>query len=345
MRCPRCGHRVRGASWFCPNCGAATDNLASEAVASRRRRQLAAGMGLAALVVLAISAWLAQRNAEDRAGRRADAGTATAQALALAASATDTPRLPSPTPVPSSTPDRLAPPSAPSPTAASGAAPSAAGVRLRDGRPVWSAPRLVDPPEIDGWLDDWTGPPLELAAIVIGRNAWDGAADLSARALAGWDDEALYLGVRVYDDVFVPSPEREMLFDGDSLELQIDADLLGDWERRTYDIDDWHVGLSPGDFAGEGPRVHLWRPQLETAPRLELASRRLADGYILEARLPWEELEVDPRRVRALGFALGVNDADGEEPGRQTLISTSPARDPRDPTTIGAIVLEGAGAP
>jgi hypothetical protein len=219
-------------------------------------------------------------------------------------------------------------------------------VRRRANTPVWQAAALARPPRLDGALDDWRGQPLDIASVVFGAESWSSPTDLSASAFAGWDAAALYLGVRVFDDVLAEPAQAvgAELHLGDSLELQLDADLEGDWDSPSYSADDWQIGLSPGDFSARGPEVVVWRPEGRPAAGVGVGARRLADGYILEAAIPWASLGVDPARVGAIGLALNVSDNDLPEPAQLTMISSSPPRLWDDPRTFGTLVLAAPGA-
>lgn len=210
----------------------------------------------------------------------------------------------------------------------------------RPGSPVWRIPRVGSPPVLDGMLDDWRSDPIDITAAVFGDEYWEGPTDLSAKAFGGWDDENLYLGVRVVDDVFSQPSRGEELYLGDSLEVQLDTQLEEDWDTDSYSADDWQIGLSPGDFAGQGPEAHIWRPADHPAAGIRLSARLLDDGYILEAAIPWTAIDVDANRVRSVGLALNVSDNDVAAPAQLTMISSSPARSWADPRSFGTLVLE-----
>lgn len=330
MRCPRCGHRIRGASWYCPNCGAGTDNLEADVLRDQRRRRSTALAVAAMAVMAAIAAWV---------------GTRPTPRVALAPTPATTA---APARTPTSTPRRepARPEAAPSPTRPAGDATAEARPtpRLREGSPSWTAALLPEPPALDGWLDDWSGTPLSLAAIVDGEAAWSGADDLSARALVGWDAEVLYVGARVFDAWFEVPPPGAAMEGGDHVVLQLDADLYGDWDGATFDIDDWLIGLSPGDLAARAPEGWAWRPRLGAAEAgtIRVAARRLADGYTIEAAVPWSLVGFAPPRQPAMGFALAVVDVDAGTDGApptRTILATSPGRTLDDPRTLGALVF------
>jgi len=342
MRCPRCHTRNDGASWYCRSCGDplvdlnVADSVGPRPLPAVVRASLWFSGGL--LVLVAVAAVVLAR----RAGRPGEdiGSAATPAAVAVPAGLTGTAppeaaRAPATIEAPPAAPATEAPDA--DPTEGPIAAPT---VRVRPGAPTWRIGRVAAPPTLDGALDDWRGAPIDVTAVVFGDEFWDGPADLSARAFGAWDDRALYFGVTVDDDVFSAPARGRELYLGDSLELQLDVDLAGDWDTDRYDADDWQVGLSPGNFVDRGPEAFAWRPEERIAADVGLAARLRDGGYILEVALPWALVGVEPGRVTAVGLALNVSDNDLPEPAQMTMISTSPIRSWADPRSFGTLVLE-----
>jgi len=48
----------------------------------------------------------------------------------------------------------------------------------------------------------------------------------------------------------------------------------------------------------------------ETAPGTRIASRRTADGYRIQAAIPFREIGISPKKLRRLGFNLIIYDGD-----------------------------------
>jgi len=386
VKCPRCAQRIRGATWYCPNCGAPVESLnVADALGTRRggRQRLALGAA-AALTVAAVGIVLwsggspfgaptgpgaapvadsggeaggdkgdgredggDEDGGEDGAGRLVDASHGGGGEPPNSGRSQE--------PAAGQTPDSMAtrraasfdrPASALTPTPEKPVAPTTAAVAtpvIRPGNPVWNAARISEAPTIDGSLDDWRSEPFEFASVVFGREHWRDGADLSGRAMFAWDETALYVGARIFDDVHSQTSSGADIGQGDSLELQLDTDLIGDMEQRRYDIDDWQIGFSPGDFEVLAPEAWVWRPAgVPTNGRnaIRLAVGRLPDGYIVEAAVPWTLLETRPMPGLTLGASLNVSDNDLPEPAQQTLIASSPSRAWSDPTTFGTLVLE-----
>ena len=369
MKCARCGHRVAGASWYCAHCGAAITDLN---VADSGRRQplppiLRWSLGLAATAVLLVALAALAIGLRQRAPT-ADTVTALRDARSSRASSETTPTRPgggeASLAVPQATalaeiaataPPGRSPDASSTPAAAGGAsevppvgAPELPPKAMRPGAPIWSIRRVAVPPSIDGQLEDWVAPftlaevvPIE--AVVFGADSWEGPQDLGALALAAWDPSALYLGLSVQDDVLSQRSAGNLLYRGDSIELQLDADLAGDFETAAYSDDDWQLGISPGALVdgGRGAEAWVWRPSARAgAPAFPIAARRTEEGYVLEAAIPWGLFGIDPSTTRTVGFALNFSDNDLPNPEQQTMISSSPARLWGNPRSFGTLVLE-----
>lgn|GEM_PF-5407304 len=381
MRCAKCGHKIRGATWYCPSCGTPVDdlNVADSVYDSGWSRQwvriLSAAVALFALAGVVFLTGRVLRGVD--LARRAARPTATA-ALPAAPSAADTganvngpietlvaagersaglypdgavdappdvatalpPGVPPgvPTEPTEATAVGPTPPAAPSPDAPARATPPPT-VPTRPNAPVWAIPRIGSTLQMDGWLDDWPTAPLTIADVVFGRGAWSGADDLSATARMAWDEQMLYLGVEVTDDVFSQGASGRDLHLGDGIELQLDTDLAGDFDGAAMSADDWQIGISPGDLAGRAPEVYAWRPRGGSMSGVRLGARATDTGYVLEAALPWAAIDVNPQAIDAIGASLNVSDNDTPEPAQQTMIASSAQRAWGDPRTWGTWVL------
>jgi len=276
----------------------------------------------------------------------ADAGTSIARAQATLTRPPDTPASPTEEPPPTET---APPPATPTPSLAEREANFLSGVRYREGNgEVIFAYRLASQPTIDGRLDEWTGRVYDVpyesygpdAESLIGNRT--GPSDLSGRFYVGWDADHLYLGVDVTDDVHVQIERGRKLYNGDDVEIQIDADLQGDWAEKKYSDDDGQVGLSAGDFGSLKPEAYIWLPASREQPgtMIAVAARPTGAGYTLEAAIPWRVLGGRPPVETPAGFCLSLSDNDVSGTAQQqTLLSTAPERRWSDPTTWGTLVL------
>ncbi len=253
---------------------------------------------------------------------------------------------PPPTAVPPTTAPRVqAPlPTVPPPTQAPPPAAVAPPAALKRAGETLTASRVSRAPTVDGALNDWPSDGLPVNYVVYAQGAFGGPDDLQARVWLGWDDQALYVATRVQDDVLSQPSHGSSLYLGDSVEIQLDADLAGDFDSNEFDGDDWHIGLSPGNFADLAPEAYVWTPKAMTGAQagIRVAARPLsgASGYTLEAAIPWRLLNVKPGDGQSVGFTFSISDDDSPTPVQEAMLSTSASRQWHRPQTFNTLVLE-----
>lgn len=204
----------------------------------------------------------------------------------------------------------------------------------------------ANPPAIDGNLDDWPGDPtVSSAHLVYAYEGWDGSEDLDASWRLAWDQGRFYVAVEVTDDVHVQTQTGAFIYQGDSVELQVD--INPESGATLVNPATSQVILSPGDFAGIPPSAARFRGtdegELPQAPghSIEVAARQTPGGYVLEAAIPWSDLNVTPTGGMRLGLALNANDNDSPGVARQeVMLSSEPGRTLRNPSTWGTLILE-----
>jgi hypothetical protein len=199
------------------------------------------------------------------------------------------------------------------------------------------------PPTIDGNLGEWTGPLYDVPYVVHAPDDHrHSRADLNGRFHIGWDGDHLYAAVDVTDDTHVQLGTGETIWQGDDVEIQIDADLSGDFSDSDLSSDDGQIGLSAGDFHSHRPEAYIWRPPHLEQPgtMVVVAAQQTGSGYTLEAAIPWWALGGRPPIETPVGFCLCLSDNDATGTAQQqTMISSAPTRKWGDPTTWGTLIL------
>jgi hypothetical protein len=208
------------------------------------------------------------------------------------------------------------------------------------------AAAMAAPPVIDGDLGEWLGQPGVLSAFRVFQVAdWDGTDDLRAVWRLGWDQDHLYVAVSVEDDIHVQTQAGNLIFRGDSVDIQFDTDREGDLGPRLSP-DDYQITMSPGDFGALPPSAFRFRGQTDgrilDAPghNVRVAARQTAVGYDLEAAIPWADLGLTPFPGLVIGIALNANDND--TPGtavQEVMMSHVATRTLTDPTGWGTLTL------
>ncbi len=268
--------------------------------------------------------------------------------VALTQSTGGPPTAPAATPTPIAIVSATPLPTGPGPTSPTQAVtppPTASGGPLaRPNGPIIHAAHRDTPPNIDGQIDDWPPLPNVVDQNVFGPGAWFGPTDQSASFGVAWDAAALYLLVVVADDVHVQNAHGELLYRGDSLELQFDANLAGDFGDTRLSGDDYQIGLSPG-VDRQTPEVYLWNPAdrrgLDTGLSLATRAGPGEGGYFLEAAIPWALLAAAPAARDSYGFALNSSDDDSAGTSeQQSMVSSVSTRKLLDPSSWGTLALD-----
>jgi len=148
------------------------------------------------------------------------------------------------------------------------------------------------------------------------KKVWKDPADLSATAKYLWDDQYLYVGVEVKDDMFVNPKSDGSLWAQDGLQFLFDPAREQKEKPGKYD---YSMGLGQ-----KGPQAWCHLSASSAVPAGEakgivVTTTRAADGtggITYEIAVPWANLAPFKPGVGAdLGLTLALNEDDGE--GRQ----------------------------
>jgi hypothetical protein len=274
--------------------------------------------------------------------------------------------VPSDTPKPSATEE---PPTATgAPTDTVEPADEYAGPAVRSG-PSIVAEYMEKSPEIDGDLAGWK-PPIQkvINHVVFGADKHEGDLDSSGSVVAGWNNDYLFLGIRVKDDRYVQEAAKEKIYLGDSIEILFDRYVSDDYYLQAMTADDYQIGISPGKggivcYINGGkvasmslivptptscgtnpPEAYKWFPKTQAGVITEIKIGALegGEGYQIELKIPWSLLGVtNPSAGDHFGFAISINDNDNVGTQKQqTVVSNVPTRFYADPTTWGDLFLK-----
>jgi hypothetical protein len=209
------------------------------------------------------------------------------------------------------------------------------------------AVRRDTPPQVDGDLGDWENRDLATSSFrVYAVNGWDGTDDLTAAWRLAWDDAHLYVAVDVIDDTHVQTQSGELMYRGDSVEIQVDT--APQRNATAVSPDTYQLLLSPGNFGDLSPSAFRFRGtgegRIVGAPGhgIAVAAQQAGDGYTLEARIPWADLGVTPAPGMVLGIALNANDNDSSGAAVQEVMKSHVAgRTLTNPSSWGSLYLRG----
>jgi LmbE family N-acetylglucosaminyl deacetylase len=174
--------------------------------------------------------------------------------------------------------------------------------------------RLSEPPALDGTDRGWERvPSLAISPTNLVQGKVADARDSSAVFRLAHCRRTLYLDVEVKDDVVVTNIAPNDIrghWRSDSIEICLDPaagaeHTMGCYKLGVFPFDTTGVVRAARDAdANQGPVE-------ETAPRTRLVSRRTADGYRIQAAIPFAEAGLAGRK-RA-GFNLIIYDGDKRE--------------------------------
>lgn len=170
---------------------------------------------------------------------------------------------------------------------------------------------------------------------------WKGPFDVSGVIYFLWDDDFLYIGARVIDDMPLDNPKtRQDIWNGDAIEFTIGTNPDSNPLRTTFDKTDFQVGLGTGDGKMVKPSIWIW--QNHSSPnRGKIAVKRFTKekGYVLEAMIPFEDLsDFKPILNKEYGFNLALDDSDGN--GRDVqMIWNGDYLFYKDPSVWGRVVF------
>ncbi|UCG23403.1 MAG: protein kinase [Chloroflexota bacterium] len=215
--------------------------------------------------------------------------------------------------------------------------------RVRPNDPAIFAYRAETPIQIDGTLDEWAiVPSYPVVAPVAGASNWQGESDLSSDMRLAWDENFLYVALNRVDDHPGKMGTGRFVYEGDSLEIQFDADLAGDFAVDDFDGDDSQLGVSPGNFAEIPAETHQWLPQNRSGsiPGALVAASQTAAGYDMEFAIPWRAMGATPRDGAVYGFTLCTNDNDRlDAADQETMLCAHASRQFMVATSLGTLIL------
>ena len=194
--------------------------------------------------------------------------------------------------------------------------------------PNLEAPRAGDV-VIDGDLSEWdTAKHLRIdheGQIIDQIEHWDGEADCAMELYAMWDEENLYIAMKIFDDTPLVYREGFPLDELDAIILFLSTDPEADPERTAYTATDWRIVQSADKYKDEFDFFNYidrdmiadpmgWETQGEYGDEMvfedyEGAIADMEGGIIWESRISLAELSNEniPALVPAAGVTVGFD--------------------------------------
>jgi hypothetical protein len=178
--------------------------------------------------------------------------------------------------------------------------------------------KITDPIVIDGTLEAvWTnGNVKSLNAAKLLSGAVSNTTDLSGYAKMLWDDNYVYVLAVVTDDAKYNDSQNS--YDDDAVEFYFD---VNNDKAETYGANDvqYAFGWNDGTIVGA-------LPSGRSVTNITYAVVNTADGYLIEARIPWSTLQGTPTANQLVGIDFMINDDDNGT-GRDGKLSWNAATD------------------
>lgn len=207
-------------------------------------------------------------------------------------------------------------------------------------RAVMGEIRSISNVKVDGQLSEWRGfTPIRIdsaAQCISGANRWKGSADLSGHIFLAYNASYLYIAGEIRDDKLVNDQKGILMWNGDCIQIFIDADLDGDYDSAVYNDDDFSFGISPGND-GKSPEWTIWQPAGKRVGA-NLGLTRTSEGYDFEFAVPWDQIGMRPAPGKAFGMGFILIDSD--EPGVvKSQLANVPANAWRNPTLFAKVTI------
>jgi DNA-binding NtrC family response regulator len=185
------------------------------------------------------------------------------------------------------------------------------------GPPTIDCPAATHAIEIDGRLDDWESEGA-LFVPLVRADASLPARDASAELALRFDEDALYLALKLTDDRVVADAPN--FWDADGIDLYLETSSSGpgapDASRALLRH---RVTLLPFN-QGRRFGVITWANRRVLGPGglngVDVAAQEVAESsgaYHVEARIPLRAFGIIPAQERELGFEVAFRDRDGTE--------------------------------
>lgn len=221
---------------------------------------------------------------------------------------------------------------------------------LIDERPMAgfvSVPKSKEAVTLDGKLDEavWQKAPIQKAdqreqffAFLKKENQadWKDAKDLSADIRFAWDEQNLYLGVQVTDDIAGPVKPEYDVWQQDGLQMLIDPMRTSNQKVGKYD---YAVGENAGQHRVKCYLAADGSVQLGDVTTWKVSTSRSGAGNITyEIAIPWGNvLPFKPAVGANLGLTLIMNEDDGN--GRDAFMTWFGNAHNKDIDKVGDLIL------
>ena len=190
-------------------------------------------------------------------------------------------------------------------------------------------PIVIDGDEEEVWSNSLI-PSVEALNVIV--ESVSNPADLSGSAKFLWDNTYLYVFATIMDDS--KQNDSQNSYEDDAVEIYID---INNDKASSYGANDvqYTFGWNDGTTVGSLPSGRL-------TTGITYSAVSTADGYIVEARIPWSTVQGSPAVNQMIGIDFMINDDDNGS-GRDGKLSWSATADDawQNPSLFGVAKLAG----
>ncbi|WP_162144183.1 sugar-binding protein [Sporocytophaga myxococcoides] len=199
--------------------------------------------------------------------------------------------------------------------------------------PPFKIQRTAIAPIIDGTDDAgiWDNP--NILSVMAGNTlsgTVSGPSDLGGSAKFLWDNNYLYVFAKVSDNT--KQNDSQNIFDDDAVEIYLD---INNDKATTYGANDvqYTFGWNDGTTVGALPTGR-------STAGITYSAVSSANGYVIEARIPWTTVQGNPASNQLLGIEFMINDDDNSGTRDKKLAWNSTADNAwQDPSLFGVARL------
>ncbi|WP_010180706.1 sugar-binding protein [Aquimarina agarilytica] len=181
-------------------------------------------------------------------------------------------------------------------------------------------------PIIDGRNNDWPLNSLSIENQIVGTSS-----NQKSQFQTKWDSEYLYILVDVVDDILQNDSEKP--YQDDSVEIYIDGDNS---KSSSYDQNDHQL-----IFEYNNQNVYHYPANQQNPTGVTFAQTKTNSGYMIEAKIAWSFIGLNPNTGNRLGLDIHINDDDdGGDRDRKTAWNANQDIAWKDTSVFGSLQLD-----
>jgi hypothetical protein len=177
-----------------------------------------------------------------------------------------------------------------------------------------TAQRSVKQKVIDGDLKDWEGKLNitlnERSMVTLLPDRWKGPEEASGSFAISYNDSMLYFAGVVKDRYVMHAARKEEPYQADAVSLYLDLRDSTQFQKRYFTKDVVLLVFAPPSDRGDSAYWQTVYPYGRTIQGVTYSSRRMPDGYTVEASIPLSQLNNFPASRKEIGLDISIDNLD-----------------------------------